>query len=115
MPESAPIVSAVLVHHVPGRVRLRIRKDNCNSLGPVGERLGSVPEVQRVELNRLASSVVVHYDRQRTLLQLAAQLEAAGALRLELLPPTDRGDTRAGFVSGAAKVLWSVALNQVRL
>ena len=33
MPESAPIVSAVLVHHVPGRVRLRIRKDNCNSLG----------------------------------------------------------------------------------
>lgn len=59
-----------LVHHVPGRLRLRIGAGIFATLGgdrreALGEALQAVDGIDRVEVNARAASVTVHYDPRR--------------------------------------------------
>jgi copper chaperone CopZ len=55
-----------ITHYVPGRVRLKSRQlRGASALAQrVTQSLGSVPGVQRVEVNALTGSVLLLYDRK---------------------------------------------------
>jgi hypothetical protein len=67
------IALAAIVHHIPGRIRLKLNA-SAETLrqigyagvgaGRFGDALGAVPGIRRIQLNRLARSVTVEYDNQ---------------------------------------------------
>jgi hypothetical protein len=56
-----------VAHHVPGRLRVKspTLKGKHNGEEGLKERLTSRVEIQRVEVNRITGSVIVHYDSTR--------------------------------------------------
>jgi hypothetical protein len=56
--------SAHIVHHIPGRLRLKVpgAKGNAVFMDQVQAALGSVDGVRAIEVNPVTGSVLVHYD-----------------------------------------------------
>jgi hypothetical protein len=56
--------SAHIVHHIPGRLRLKVpgAKGNAIFMDQVQAALGSVDGVREIEVNPVTGSVLVHYD-----------------------------------------------------
>jgi hypothetical protein len=55
---------AHIVHHTPGRLRLKLSgaKGNADFLAQVKESLGPMQGVREIEVNSVTGSVLVHYD-----------------------------------------------------
>src|SRR5215470_6684372 len=58
---------AKVVHHIPGRMRLRLHKDSRHphALQKLKTELDAQPGVRGVEINEAAGSVTVKYDAQQ--------------------------------------------------
>lgn len=56
--------SADLLHHIPGRMRLRIpgAKGNAAKLGNIQHSLADLPGVRRVDTNSMLGTIVIQYD-----------------------------------------------------
>src|ERR1700729_343027 len=56
--------SAHIVHHIPGRLRLKVpgAKGNAVFMDQVQAALSSVDGVREIEVNPVTGSVLVHYD-----------------------------------------------------
>jgi hypothetical protein len=54
-----------IVHHVPGRIRARIRliKGDASACDMIGQMTAAIEGIERVETNPLTGSVLVHYDK----------------------------------------------------
>ncbi len=55
-----------VVHHLPGRLRLRVSsvKGNPAALAKIADTLGSVDGVSATEVNPVTGGILVHYDPQ---------------------------------------------------
>jgi hypothetical protein len=55
---------AHIVHHVPGRLRLKVpeAKGNADFLEDVKAALGPIQGIREIEVNSVTGSVLVHYD-----------------------------------------------------
>lgn len=97
MNESSARASAQVVHHIPGRVRLRVPHTHRtpDAIGRLREELQSVPGVRRVDVNAVTGSMVVHHDPNGTSLdEVNKALGAAGEFALDLVPPRMREQVR---------------------
>ncbi|HSU33411.1 MAG TPA: hypothetical protein VLJ11_19440 [Bryobacteraceae bacterium] len=56
--------TADLLHHIPGRIRLRIpaAKGNVEKLRGIQQSLGELAGIQAVEINVLLGTIVIRYD-----------------------------------------------------
>lgn len=61
---SNTLLTTTVVHHVPGRLRLRVRgaRPDAVSLDQVANRLRRIDAVQAVRANPASSSIVIHYQ-----------------------------------------------------
>lgn len=92
------------MHHVPGRLRLRIArlKGNGHSAQVARDVAASVPGVYDATANPLTGSLIVRYDHRRIALEdLWAALHAQGIVGKHL--PADHGAAPA----------WSAAADQL--
>jgi hypothetical protein len=56
--------TAHVAHHIPGRIRLKMpdQEDALHLLEHVQRAISLIPEVNRIDVNRLTGSIVVEYD-----------------------------------------------------
>ncbi len=56
-----------VAHQTPGRVRMKVpsAKGNLDLLREIGEAFGVIPGIERVTVNEVTGSVVLHYDTDR--------------------------------------------------
>ena len=92
VPEEAPMpATAHIVHHVPGRVRLRIprRRDHHEFFADIERRLSQCPNITSVRANATTGSLLVRYEGE--LATILGQAAAVGLQELldfdESLPP----------------------------
>jgi len=79
--ERQPTFMARIVHHTPGRLRLRVPREALNGRGAeaVHSALAERPGVLQVRVTPLAGSLLVRYDPARAqLADLTAALQRAG-------------------------------------
>ena len=57
---------AHIVHHTPGRLRLKVAgaKGNADFLDRVKDALGPIQGIREIEVNSVTGSVLVHYDSE---------------------------------------------------
>ncbi|MDK9719994.1 MAG: hypothetical protein OEL53_02305 [Rhodospirillales bacterium] len=96
---------AYVVHHVPGRLRLRLpaERRNAQTAARYGDYLGDVDGVVSIDANNKAGSLIVQYDPKRTNGQeLLARLEGAGLLTGRQAAPASAAASHAVNLLGAA-------------
>jgi ribose 1,5-bisphosphokinase PhnN len=56
--------TAHVAHHVPGRIRLKVqgREDTHHLLEHLQRAISLIPEVNRIDVNRITGSIVIEYD-----------------------------------------------------
>ena len=56
-----------IAHQVPGRVRMKIpsAKGNPELLQEIGSAFGQIPGIERIKVNPVTGSVVLHYDKEQ--------------------------------------------------
>jgi hypothetical protein len=121
--ENAMANTAYVVHHTPGRVRLRIpsRRDDVAFFQDIETRLSQCTSVQQVRSNPATAGVLVRYADEMSLLQELGEiglpevqvefglppLEPVGARLVRRLTQVDRGIVSAtrGQVDGTGLTL----------
>jgi len=93
--------TARVVHHVPGRIRLRIvdKSTDPDLLEKIQRSLGEIDDVNRVRLNHATGSVVVEYEPEHfaEMLERAAQATALHDLILDATPKGSEFDAAIQF------------------
>ncbi len=56
-----------VVHHIPGRIRLRILPSGLGAVGKTDVKgmIGSIPGIVSIRINYIIGSVVIEYDQNR--------------------------------------------------
>jgi hypothetical protein len=80
-----------VVHHLPGRVRLRLPslRGEAETLGQVQGWIRQLPGVRRVQANPVTGSVLVHYDVEAEGALFTAAREALALLGGDEAPPAN--------------------------
>lgn len=90
--ETAMDNTAYIVHHTPGRVRLRIpgRRDDAAFFREVEERVQQCASVREVRSNPTTASILVRYTNDASLMNEIAEVGLSELVRLEIgLPPIE--------------------------
>lgn len=102
----APTNAAVIVHHVPGRLRLSARwQPDASRLDAFCALLEALPGVRAVTPNHVTGSIVINYDRR--LLRPDALYAALRAKGVELTEDAEvtRPASRDGFLGKVAEAI----------
>jgi hypothetical protein len=59
-----------VVHHTPGRTRLKVPKDHRHKLHQLKEHLAKTPGVKSVEVNKQTGSILVHHDQDAPIFEI---------------------------------------------
>jgi hypothetical protein len=111
-------MKAELVHHVPGRVRLRVAeaKDSVVRMAALERRLAELAPVNDVAGNPVTASLVIRYDASReshlreSLGELFPGLERAGRWKYR---PSSNGHARTDALADDITMLFSAVDRQV--
>lgn len=110
---------AHVAHHIPGRIRFKLRgqHDAHHLLEQVQRAISLVPEVNRIDVNRVTGSIVVEYDPShfQHMLAHAARATARQGL-VKLVTPEIAGmDAVLGYAGRELRELahYSLAAKQV--
>ena len=100
----APPITAVVVHALPGRTRLRIRGASAARLERIAAALGRLPGVVGARATTASSSVLVESDPAA----ITAEALALAAARVADDAPLDGPDRRAPEASSSRRELWKL-------
>ncbi|MGO4685472.1 HMA2 domain-containing protein [Hyphomicrobium sp. 2TAF46] len=80
-----------IAHQVPGRIRMKVGggKGNPDLLKEVGDVFNVLPGIQRITLNPLTGSVVMHYDSKQNSKATAQNGAERGTAGMATPPSTD--------------------------
>jgi cation transport ATPase len=101
--------TAHVVHHLPGRIRLKMlgAGGDHHFLEQVQRAISMIPEVNRVDVNRITGSIVVEYDpaHYEQMLEHASRVAAQHQLARFIVPEPSGIDAVLGYAQREFRVL----------